>query len=139
MQDLIQRYTDAWASRDPDAIVALHTEDTTLRAHTGLEAATGKAAVRQAFSDLFALLPDLGLEPVSLRTGSDFWVAESRMTGTAAANGAKVEVDLVDVITVKGGLVATKDSYVDAASLRAQLDGETRPRNGIRNVDMMHL
>src|SRR6516225_11374012 len=139
MEDLIQRYNDAWASRDPDAIVALHTEDTTFRYHTGFEAATGKAAVRQAFTDLFARLPDLGLKPVSLRTGSDFWVAEWRMTGTAAASGAKVEVDLVDVITVKGGLVASKDSYVDAVSLQAQLGGETRPRNGIAKVDMMHL
>ena len=139
MEDLIQRYNDAWASRDPDAIVALHTEDTTFRYHTGFEAATGKAAVRQAFTDLFARLPDLGLKPVSLRTGSDFWVAEWLMTGTAAASGAKVEVDLVDVITVKGGLVASKDSYVDAVSLQAQLGGETRPRNRVRKVDLMHL
>ena len=141
MEDLIQRYSDAWASRDPDAIVALHTEDTTFRAHTGLEPAIGKAAVRRAFTDLFALLPDLGLEPVSLRAGGDFWVAEWRMTGTAAANGAKVDVDLVDVITVKGGLVASKDSYVDAVSLRAQLAIETGPRNRVRKVDVidMHL
>jgi steroid delta-isomerase-like uncharacterized protein len=121
VDDLIERYSDAWASRDPDAIVALHTEDTAFHAHTGQEAAVGKAAVRQAFADLLALFPDLGFQPVSLRVGSDFWVAEWRMTGTAAVSGAKVEVDLVDVITVKGGLVASKDSYVDAVALQAQL------------------
>jgi steroid delta-isomerase-like uncharacterized protein len=121
MQDLIQRYSDAWASRDPDAIVALHAEDTTFHAHTGLEAAIGKAAVRQAFADLLAQFPDLGFEPVSVRAGHDFWVAQWRMSGTAVASGARFVVDLVDVITVKGGLVASKDSYVDAVSLQAQL------------------
>ena len=35
MTDLFQRYADAWGRRDPDAIVALHTEDTTFHAHIG--------------------------------------------------------------------------------------------------------
>ena len=57
MEQLIQRYTDAWASRDPDAIVALHTEDTTFHAHAGQDPSRGKAAVWQAFSDLSCAVP----------------------------------------------------------------------------------
>lgn len=121
MDDLFQRYADAWGRRDPDAIVALHTEDTTFHAHVGQDAARGKAAVRQAFSDLFAQFPDLAFEQVSLRTGRDFWVVEWRMSGTLAGTETGFEVDLVDLITVENGLVKSKDSYIDAVSMQAQL------------------
>ena len=121
MDQLIQRYTDAWTSRDPDNIVALHTDDTTFHTHASQEAAHGKAAVRQAFADLFAQFPDLAFEQVSLRTGSDFWVVEWRMSGTLAGTCAGFEVDLIDLITVEDGLVKSKDSYIDAVSMQAQL------------------
>jgi ketosteroid isomerase-like protein len=101
--------------------VALHTDDTRFHAHVGQEPAHGKAAVRQAFTELFDQFPDLGFEQVSLRTGSDFWVVEWKMTGTIAATGARFEVDLIDFITVEHGLVKSKDSYLDAVSLQAQL------------------
>jgi steroid delta-isomerase-like uncharacterized protein len=121
MSDLFQRYADAWGHHDPDAIVALHTEDTTFHAHVGQDAARGKAAVRQAFADLFAQFPGLAFEQVSLRTGPDFWVVEWKMSGTLAGTDTGVEVDLVDLITVEDGLVKTKDSYIDAVSMQAQL------------------
>jgi steroid delta-isomerase-like uncharacterized protein len=121
MHDLFQRYADAWGNHDPDAIVALHTEDTTFHAHVGQEPARGKAAVRQAFADLFAQFPDLAFRQVSLRTGPDFWVVEWRMSGTLAGTDAKVEVDLIDLITVVDGLVKSKDSYIDAVAMQAQL------------------
>jgi steroid delta-isomerase-like uncharacterized protein len=121
VHNLIQRYTDAWASRDPDAILALHTEDTTFHAHAGQEPARGKDAVRQAFSDLLAQFPDLAFTQVSLRTGPDFWVVEWRMSGTPAGTDSSFEVDLVDVVTVEDGLVKSKDSYIDAVAMQAQL------------------
>jgi hypothetical protein len=54
------------------------------------------------------------------------------MTGTAAAPfdvdgepveapGARIDVDAVDVITVRDGLVQTKDTYLDALTFQAQL------------------
>jgi steroid delta-isomerase-like uncharacterized protein len=121
MHDLFQRYADAWARHDPDAIVALHTEDTTFHAHIGHEPARGKAAVRQAFADLFAQFPDLGFTQVSLRTGPDFWVVEWRMSGTLAGTDSAFEVDLVDLITIEDGLVKRKDSYIDAVAMQAPL------------------
>ena len=121
MHDLFERYADAWGSRDPDKIVALNTEDTTFHAHVGREPARGKAAVRQAFADLFAQFPDLAFDRVSLITGSDFWVVEWKMSGTRAATGAAFDVDLLDLITVEDGLIRTKDSYLDAVSMQAQL------------------
>jgi steroid delta-isomerase-like uncharacterized protein len=121
MADLFERYAEAWGRHDPDAIVALHTEDTRFHAHIGQEPAVGKAAVRQAFADLFDQFPDLGFEQVSLITGSDFWVVEWKMSGTLAATGAHFDVDLIDLITVENGFVRTKDSYLDAVSMQAQL------------------
>ena len=121
MHDLFERYADAWGSRAPDAIVALHTDDTRFHAHVGQEPAVGKAAVREAFADLFDQFPDLGFQQVSLSTGSDFWVVEWKMSGTLAATGAQFNVDLIDLITVENGLVRTKDSYLDALSMQAQL------------------
>jgi steroid delta-isomerase-like uncharacterized protein len=121
VEHLIQRYTDAWASRDPDAIVAMHTEDTTFHAHAGQDPVHGKAAVRQAFSDLLTQFPDLAFDAVSQRVGPSFWVAEWRMTGTLAGTDSTFVVDLVDVVTVEDGLVKSKDSYIDAVSMQAQL------------------
>jgi steroid delta-isomerase-like uncharacterized protein len=121
VDDLFPRYADAWGRHDPDAIVALHTEDTTFHAHIGQEPARGKAAVRQAFADLFAQFPDLGFTQVSLRTGPDFWVVEWRMSGTLAGTDSAFEVDLVDLITIEDGLVKRKDSYIDAVAMQAQL------------------
>ena len=121
MDDLIQRYTNAWASHDPDAIVALHTEDTRFHAHIGQEPAVGKMAVRQTFAELFAQFPDLAFEQVSLKTTADFWAVEWKMSGTLAGTDHTFEVDLVDLITVEDGLVKSKDSYIDAVSMQAQL------------------
>jgi steroid delta-isomerase-like uncharacterized protein len=121
MHDLFTRYADAWGRRDPDAIVALHTDDTRFHAHIGQDAAIGKPAVRQAFADLFDQFPDLAFEQVSLRTGSDFWVVEWTMSGTLAATGAGFDVDLIDFITVEDGLAKSKDSYLDAVSMQSQL------------------
>src|SRR5258705_5127834 len=118
---LFQRSADAWGRRNPDAIVALHTDDTTFHAHVGQEPARGKAAVRRAFADLLAQFPDLAFTQVSLRTGSDFWVVEWRMSGTLAGTDSAFEVDLVDLITVEDGLVKSKDSYIDAVEMQAQL------------------
>lgn len=119
--DLFHRYADAWGLRDPDAIVALHTEGTRFHAHIDQQPARGKAAVRQAFADLFAQFPDLAFEQVSLRTGSDFWVVEWKMSGTPAGTETRFAIDLIDFITAENGLVKRKDSYIDAMSMQAQL------------------
>jgi steroid delta-isomerase-like uncharacterized protein len=121
MPDLFERYAEAWGRHDPDAIVALHTEDTRFHAHIGQEPAIGKTAARQAFADLFAQFPDLAFEQVSLQTTPGFWAVEWKMSGTLAGTDHTFEVDLVDLITVENGLVKSKDSYLDAVSMQAQL------------------
>jgi steroid delta-isomerase-like uncharacterized protein len=136
VQELAERYGEAWNSGDLEAVLALHAEDTVFQAHAaGSPPAEGKEAVREAFATYQALLPDLQFAPRSLRTGPDFWVLESTMTGTVegslevdgetlGAPGARVEVDCVDVIAVRDGLVARKDTYLDAVTMQNQLGAD---------------
>jgi steroid delta-isomerase-like uncharacterized protein len=119
--ELAERYSDAWHSHDADAIVALHTDETIFHMHVGDEPARGRDAVRESFAQILEQWPDLHFHPVSLRFGEDFWVAEWRMTATAADGGARMDADAIDVITVRNGRVDTKNTYVDAITIQAQV------------------
>lgn len=123
---LFERYHAAWESHDPDAIARMHNADSEFHVHSGQEPARGREAIRNATAQVFELVPDLAFEPMSLRVGEDFWVAEWKMTGTTAA-GAPVEIDLVDVVSVEDGLVASKQSYVDGAAMQAALASVGQP------------
>src|SRR3954463_10337727 len=133
---LAQRYGEAWNRQDLDAILDLHTDDSVFVAHAaGSVPAVGKEAVREAFAGYLALLPDIDFAERALHIGDDHWVLESTMSGTVAGSievegqalgegGARVEVDCVDVITVRDGLVASKQTYIDSLSMQRQLGGE---------------
>lgn len=133
---LAERYGEAWNRQDLDAIMDLHTGDSFFVAHAvGTPPAEGKEAVREAFAGYLALLPDINFAERALHVGDDHWVLESTMTGTAAqaievegealgTSGASVEVDCVDVIEVRDGLVASKQTYIDSLAMQRQLGGE---------------
>jgi steroid delta-isomerase-like uncharacterized protein len=133
---LAERYGEAWNRQDLEAIMDLHTDDCVFQAHAaGTPPAEGKQAVREAFASYIALLPDISFAERSLRVGEGFWVLESTMTGTAAGSlevdgesvgtdGARVEVDCVDVIEVRDGLIAGKQTYLDATTMQRQLEGQ---------------
>ena len=117
VKDLTEKYFEAWERRDPDAIAALHTEDRVFHLHTlGSEPAEGREAVRDAFAAMFEQWPDLSFELVSLHTGEDFWAVEWKVRTST------FEGDLADVVTVENGLVKSKQSYLDALGVQAQLE-----------------
>ncbi|WKG03510.1 nuclear transport factor 2 family protein [Mycolicibacterium sp. HK-90] len=118
---LFERYHAAWTAHDPDAIATMHSADSVFHVHAGQQPARGPEAIRQAAAGVFALVPDLRFEPVSLRVGADYWVAEWTMTGTTPT-GAPVEIDLVDVVSVEAGLVTSKQSYLDGAAMQAAVN-----------------
>jgi ketosteroid isomerase-like protein len=111
LQELAVRYGRAWAERDPDAIVAMHTDDTVFHLHDVAAPACGRAAVRGAIVGVFEQMPDLRFERRRVLFGPDHFVSEYVMSGTV--NGKPFECDGVDVFTVLGGRIARKDSYVD--------------------------
>jgi steroid delta-isomerase-like uncharacterized protein len=133
---LAERYGEAWNRQDLEAIMDLHSDDCVFQAHAaGTPPAEGKQAVREAFASYIALLPEISFAERSLRVGEGFWVLESTMTGTAAGSlevdgesvgtdGARVEVDCVDVIEVRDGLIAGKQTYLDATTMQRQLEGQ---------------
>jgi steroid delta-isomerase-like uncharacterized protein len=133
---LAERYGEAWNRQDLDAIMDLHSDDTVFEAHAGgTPPAEGKAAVREAFAGYLAMLPDINFVERALHVADDHWVLESTMSGTAAqpievegeslgGEGKRVEVACVDVIEVRDGLVASKQTYIDSLAMQRQLAGE---------------
>lgn len=115
LKRLTDRYFAAWERRDPDAIAALHSEESVFHLHTGQEPVQGRAAVREAFAAMFEQWPDLSMELVSLHLGQDFWAVQWRVRTEA------FEADLADIVTVESGLVTSKQSYIDGLAVQAQL------------------
>jgi steroid delta-isomerase-like uncharacterized protein len=136
IRELAARYGEAWNSQDLDAIMDLHTADTVFQAHAaGTPPAEGKDAVREAFAGYLAQLPDINFAERALHVGDDHWVLESKMSGTVAqpieldgesvgGTGGRIEVDCVDVIEVRDGRVASKQTYIDSLAMQRQLEGE---------------
>jgi hypothetical protein len=110
-----QRYSEAWNGHDPDAIAALHTEDTRFCTHGAGPAAEGREAMRTTATETFAQFPEFASKPIRLLCGPDHWVLEWTMTN------ADLSVDCVDVIALEGGLVKSKDTYFDFAQLQVAM------------------
>lgn len=110
-----QRYSEAWNGHDPDAIAALHTEDTRFCTHGAGPVAEGREAMRTTATETFAQFPEFASKPIRILFGPDHWVLEWTMTN------AELSVDCVDVIALEAGLVKTKDTYFDFAQLQVAM------------------
>ena len=113
------RYSAAWAAHDPDAIVAMHTDDSVFHIHGGIEPVVGRDAVREAFATYLEQSPDLRFEPQRVHFGEDHFVSEYVVSGTR--EGTQFACDGTDVFTLREGLVARKDTYLDLVSYQRQL------------------
>ena len=108
-----ERYFAAWAAHDPDAIVALHTEDTQFWTHLGAEPVQGRDAVRAAFEQIFAQFPDFTWETYRVLYGEDHWILDWALIS------GDIRFDCLDVVNVSSdGLVSRKDTFIDAAQLQ---------------------
>lgn len=111
-------YGRAWAAHDPVAITALHTDDSVFHLHDVTPPATGLGAVRTLIEALLAAVPDVTFEPVRVHFGADHFVTEYVMRGTA--EGKPFAIAGTDIFTMRDGLVARKDSYLDWVSYQRQ-------------------
>ena len=123
IKGLAFRYAQAWADRNLDAIMALHTDDTVFHLHAegaeGGGAAVGATAVREAFASGLARIPDLRFEPTRVIFGEDHFISQYMMSGTL--NGKPFAYDGVDIFEVKDERIARKDSYGDWVAYARQV------------------
>jgi ketosteroid isomerase-like protein len=119
VEELAMAYHGAWVELDPDAIVALHSEDSVFHMHGAAEPTTGRSSVRALIVALLTLVPDLKFEPKRIYSGDDHIVFEYDMSGTF--DGSPFICDGVDVIAIADGLVARKDTYLDYIKLTEQI------------------
>jgi len=119
-------YFAAWRDRDPARIIALHTPDTSFELHAGTPIANGRQAVEATFARFFHQWPGFGFITHRVILGRRHWVLDWTMTATVTrqvdgrAVDKEIRVHCVDVVELSPeGLVARKDTFVDAAQLRA--------------------
>jgi hypothetical protein len=116
LRAISERYFAAWAAHNPDAIVALHTEDTQFWTHFGAGPVQGREAVRAAFAEIFAQFPDFSWETYRVLYGEDHWILDWALIS------GDVRFDCLDVVNVSpDGLVTRKDTFIDAMQLQAAL------------------
>jgi hypothetical protein len=117
---LQEAYSAAWAAHDPDGIAELHTEDTHFHTHIGTPPVVGRDALRTACAQIFEMYENFRSEPHSALYGEKHWVLD--WTLHATAGGKDISIECLDVIVLSDdGLVARKDTYMDAAQLQAAL------------------
>src|SRR5437879_11864715 len=104
--DLAKEYSAAWDQHDPDAIAAMHTDDSVFQMHDIHAPATGREAVRDLIGSLLAATPDLRFELKRVHFGTEHFVSEYVMSGTA--EGKPFAIGGADVFTVHYSLVARK-------------------------------
>ncbi|MEU0511798.1 MULTISPECIES: nuclear transport factor 2 family protein [Amycolatopsis] len=139
---IAERYGAAWNAGDLDAIMALQGEDMVFHLHAeGFAPATGADAVRAQFGYFLEAWPDMRFTTTELSVGDAMYVDQYRFAATLAKpfplrgellqpTGRPLEVAGVDVITVRDGLVRTKDTYLDTLALHRALRPGTDARPG---------
>jgi uncharacterized protein (TIGR02246 family) len=128
---LAQRYAEAWASRDAERIVALHSDDSTFALFVdGVPTAAGKAAIKAQFHKILADNPTYQTTVRSAVFGADsvvieydirmdpprpFTLGNTRYVPT----GRPYSIPAIDLIQFRSGMVTVKHTYLDTAVARA--------------------
>ncbi|MGH2952682.1 MAG: nuclear transport factor 2 family protein [Solirubrobacterales bacterium] len=131
LEELIQRYGEAWAARDADLIASFHADDGIFQLHSGGEPVRGREAIRDTFAGFLAQFPDLTFTEQELLPAPWGWTVRWTMSGTlaqpfpigdrVAEAGGSFAIDAVDVITASAGRLDAKHTYLDWAAALEQL------------------
>jgi steroid delta-isomerase-like uncharacterized protein len=115
MTSLLVEHIDAWNSHDLDRLMGLFADDCVFEASGGSEVQgqrfEGKPAVREAFAAVFERMPDAhwgGGRHYVIAAG--YCISEWTLTGTLT-DDSRIEVNGCDFLTVRGGQIASKNSY----------------------------
>jgi predicted ester cyclase len=113
----------------------MHTDDSVFENHTSGGKGTGKAEIRSIVEGIFATFPDLHFEGRRLYVRDDLVVQEWTATATHsqpirragktyAPSGKKISWTGMDIIPMRGALVARKDVYADSITYLRQIGVE---------------
>ena len=116
LEQLIDRYNEAWNAHDLDTIVSLHAPGMVFENHTAGERAEGDE-VREHIGAIFENWPDLAFAGRRLYARDGLVVSEWTATATAA-DGRRLSWDGVDVFPCEDGRILRKD--VSPAAPRAR-------------------
>jgi ketosteroid isomerase-like protein len=113
-ESLLAAFGDAFNRHDLDALMSMMTDDCLFDASAGPgvdgERHRGPAAVRAAFAAVFAQFPDAQWRDARHFVAGNRGVSEWTFTGTRG-DGTRVEVRGCDVMTLRDGKIAVKDSF----------------------------
>ncbi len=112
-------FSDAWNRHDVDALMSFMHDDCVFQTAGGPDSFgtrhAGHAAVRAAFAAAWQAVPDAQWENGRHHVQGDFGVSEWTFTGTGA-DGARIEVDGVDLFAFRDGQIALKNVFRKARS-----------------------
>jgi steroid delta-isomerase-like uncharacterized protein len=144
--EIVKHYFEALNAHDLDRATALWAPDAVDR-FVGDQEVVGGEGVREYFSNLFAAFPDFTIEVLDCTTARQRTAVRWRARGTFAgpgtfqgfeANGAQIDVEGCDVLTVSDELIRHNDAYVDTGSIARQL-GFLPPTGSTAQAQLTHL
>jgi steroid delta-isomerase-like uncharacterized protein len=127
--EIAKRYFEALSAHDLDAAVAVWAPGAVDR-FVGQQELIAPDGVRAYLSNLFAAFPDFGFEILDLTTYRNRTAVRWRARGTFAGpgtfqgfapNGARIEIEGCDVVTVADDLIQHNDAYLDIGDIARQL------------------
>ncbi|SPT40223.1 Ketosteroid isomerase-related protein [Achromobacter denitrificans] len=112
--DMLAEFAAAWNRHDIDALMGFMSEDCVFETVGGPDACgsrhTGADAVRAAFAAAWKNFPDAQWNNGRHWVAGDRGVSECTFTGTAA-DGSRVEADMVDIFTFQDGKIRVKNAF----------------------------
>jgi ketosteroid isomerase-like protein len=125
VRELFDTYATTFATRDVDAIAALHSPETQFWLHNGEQPVQGRSALRDSFAALFAQWPDMGFDIHRVIIGDRHWVLDWALTAVLTDSGGNrrpIRFGCLDVVTLdEDGLVERKDTFIDLPEAQAAL------------------
>lgn len=114
LEQLLQKFADAWNGHDVNALMSMMTEDGVFEASAGNnvngERYEGQQAVRAAYEAVFAQYPDAHWGSARHFVKGNRGVSEWTLTGTLQ-DGTRVEITGCDLFTFRNGKIAVKNSF----------------------------
>ena len=124
---VVRQYFDALARRDVEAIAALWAPDGLDHIASQVDA-VGPNGVRTYFTELFTAFPDFSLRVQTTIAQDDkvavHWKAAATLTGPLwglEPTGAHVEIEGIDLLRVRDGLIVRNDAVPDGMALARQI------------------